>query len=243
MLALCCSGCAFKVVHTPPLAVGSPDGGPDRFVYYPAQVLVHDANSNWDAHQVKNNIVGLFDGEVVHWLDLGLDAGIPGPDRRPLQNGVEWIRNGYAQLPDCAPVRIVGGFFSAFFIERTTVLAGVKIAAAPGDPVSYFVITRVIYLTDWVQETLGEVNTGLGHLVPWEGAFIPAFVTAPINGAMDWAQSGAITGYTWVFRQINLGIDNVLYECEWAWGGVVSLFVDTGEPVDQAPSQTAPGKP
>jgi hypothetical protein len=59
---------------------------------------------------------------------------------------------------------------------------------------------------------------------------------------MDWAESAAMTGYIWVFREINIGLDNFLYGCEWAWGSAVSIFVETGEPVDQAPSQAAPSK-
>ena len=239
LVMLACTGCAFKVIRTPPLVITSATGG-EQVVKYPAYVLVHDPQSRWDAHQIKDNIVGLFDGEVVHWLDLGLDSATPGPDRLPLQHGIEWIKNEYAQLPDCAPVRIVGGFFSAFAIEKTTLLGGVRIASAPGEPISYFLVTRVIYLTDWVQDTLGEANAGLGHLVPWEGSFFPSFVTAPINDVVDWAQSGAITGYTWVFRQINIGVDDILYGWEWVWGGVVSLFVDVGSADDEETSESAP---
>ncbi len=160
-----------------------------------------------------------------------------------MQNGIEWIKNGYAQLPDCAPVRIVDGLFSAIAIEKTTILGGVAVGLAPTDPLSYIAFTRVIYLTDWVQETLGEVNTGLGYLVPWKGPFVPSVATAPVNDAVDWAQSGSIAGYLYVFRWINTGVVDVLYGSEWGWGEVVSLFVDTGEPVNQAPSQTAPASP
>lgn len=243
VLMLTCAGCAFKVVHTPPLIVTDPQTGVVRVVNYPAQILVHDDQSLWDVHQIKNNIVGLFDGEFLHWVDVGLDAVIPGPDREPVENGIEWIKNEYAQLPDCAPVRIVGGFFSAFGIEKTTVLGAYRIARAPKEPISYFAVTRVVYLSDWVQDTVGEVNTGLGHLVPWEGSFVPSFMTAPINDAMDWMQFGAIEGYLWAFRELNIGADNALYGWEWCWGGTVSLFVDTAEPVDQAPAQDAPAKP
>jgi len=243
VLMLAGAGCAFKVVHTPPLVVTDPQTGVVRVVNYPAQILVHDDQSLWDVHQIKNNIVGLFDGEFLHWVDVGLDVVLPGPDQLPLQHGIEWIKNEYAQLPDWAPVRIVGGFFSAFAIEKTTVLGAVRIARAPKEPMSYFVFTRVVYLTDWLQDTVGELNTGLGHLVPWEGSFVPGFVTAPINSAVDWMQFGAIEGYLYVFREINIGLDNALYGWEWCWGGSVSLFVDTAVPVDQAPSQDAPAKP
>jgi hypothetical protein len=236
VLFIGCAGCAYRIVRPPPLLVGPP--GQQRVVQYPAYVLVHDTQSKWDAHQIKDNIVGLLDTEIVRCLDAGLDLLIPGDDRRPLQNGIEWIKNSYATLPDIAPVRIVGGFFSAIFIEKTTIIGGIVIAGAPGDPMSWFLVTRAVYLTDWVQETLGEVNAGLGHLVPWEGSFVPAFMTAPINGAIDWAQTGVITAYTWFFRELNIGVDNLIYGGEWVWGSAVSVFVPAGEPVNQAPAET-----
>lgn len=243
LAVLCVTGCAYRIVHTPPLSVTDIETGEIRVVEYPVYVLVHDEHSGWDGHQIKNNIVGVFDGELVHWIDAGLDAGIPGRDQLPIEHGIEWVKNGYAQLPDIAPVRIVGGFFTAFQLEKTTVLGGVRIANAPGDPISYFAVTRTIYLTDWLQDTVGEANTGLGHLVPWEGAFFPAFVTSPVNDAVDWAQSEAITGYIYVFREITIGLDKVIYAWEWAWGALVSLFVSDAEPVDQAPSQSGESSP
>ncbi len=201
------TGCAYHVVHTPPLTVRDFETGEQRVVTYPAYILVHDEQSNWDGHQIKNNIVGVFDGEFIHWIDAGIDTVIPGPDHLPIEHGIEWVKNNYAQLPDIAPVRIVGGFFTAFQLEKTTVLGGVRIINAPGDPISYFAVTRVVYLTDWLQDTVGEANTGLGHLVPWEGAFFPGFVTSPVNGAVDWAQTGAITGYIYVFREITIAFE------------------------------------
>lgn len=243
LLLLGCTGCAFTVVQSPPLIVRSAEAGTVQVVNYPAQILVHDADSPWDVHQIKDNVVGLFDVEVVRWIDVGLDAGLPGPSHRPVQNGIEWIKNGYAQLPDVGPVRIVDGLFSAVAIEKTTVLGGVGTPLTLEDPVGNFAFVRVILLTDWVQETLGEANSGLGYLVPWEGAFIPLSVTAPINRPVDWAQRGAITAYLYVFREINVAFDTALHGSEWGWGRVVSLFVETGEPVNQAPSQAAPASP
>ena len=96
---------------------------------------------------------------------------------------------------------------------------------APTDPVSYFVFTRVIYLTDWAQETLGEVNTGAGHLVPWSGPLIPKAVTVPASAGVDWAQSGAISLYVYVFHKVSVGLDYALDCCESAYGGVVWCFV------------------
>jgi hypothetical protein len=229
------SGCAYKVVHPPPLVVKAPETGSERTVEYPAYVLVHDASSFWDAHQIKDNIIGLFDADIVHWVDLPLDAVIHGPKRHPVETGIEWIKNSYAQLPDCAPVRIVDGLFSALEIDKLPVVTCARVAIAPADPLSYTLFTRIIYLTDWVQDTLGEVNTGLGYLVPWPGPLIPHVVTAPVNNGVDWAQSGAITAYVYVFRKISVGLDDGLYGGEWAWGKVVSLFVEEGQPVNQEP--------
>lgn len=230
-----CPGCAFKIVRPPPLIVKSPETGTEQRVEYPAYVLVHDASSFWDAHQIKDNIIGLFDGEIVHWIDLPLDAVMPGPKRRPVETGIEWIKNSYAQLPNCAPVRIVDGFFSALEIEKVTVVTGTRIVLAPTDPLTYTLFTRVIYLTDWVQDTLGEVNSGLGYLVPWPGPLIPYVVTDPINRGVDWTQRGALTLYIYVFRKISVGLDDGLYGGEWVWGKVVSMFVSKGQPVNQQP--------
>jgi len=140
-----------------------------------------------------------------------------------------------AQLPDCAPVRIVDGLFSALEVEKVTVVSGTRIVLAPADPLNYLLFTRIIYLTDWVQDTLGEVNSALGYLVPWKGPFIPSVMTSPVNSGVDWAQSGALTLYIYVFRKISVGLDDGLYGGEWAWGEVVSQFVDKGQPVDQRP--------
>jgi hypothetical protein len=235
LLLATCSGC-FKIVRPPPLVVKSPETGSERTVQYPAYVLVHDSYSFWDVHQIKDNIIGLFDGEIVHWIDLPLDAATPGPRRHPVETGIEWIKNSYAQLPDCAPVRIVGGFFGALEVEKVTLVSGARIAIAPEDPTNYgFLFTRVIYLTDWVRDTFGEVNSGLGYLAPWPGPFIPHVVTAPVNSGVDWAQSGALTLYIYVFRKISVGLDDALYGGEWAWGKAVSVFVPKGQPVNQEP--------
>ena len=226
-LFLLTSGGCVTVVRPPPLVVESGETGEVRVVNYPAYVLVHDSASAWDAHQIKDNLIGLTQGDVVHWLDLSADDMTSGPADHPVENSIEWIKNGYAQLPDYAPTRIVGGLFSAVGIEKTTVINGVEIVMAPTDPFSYFVFTRVIYLTDWVQETVGEVNSGAGHLVPWLGSFVPQAATAPVNSGVDWAQSGSIALYVYVFHKANAGLDYALDGCESAYGGVVWCFVPT----------------
>jgi hypothetical protein len=226
LLLLNGAGCAYKVVRPPPLVVGSAYGGEVRVVKYPAYVLVHDSESFWDPHQIKDNLIGLTEGEVVHWLDLAIDGMTPGPKHRPLQNGIEWIKNSYAQLPDCAPVRIVGGLFSALEIEKTTLLTGAtKIVWAPTDPISYVAFLRVVYLTAWVHETLGEVNAAAGHLAPWPGTFIPQAATAPVNRGVYWAQKGTISLYIRVVHKLSVGLDNTIDCFQAAYGGVVGVFV------------------
>ncbi|MFZ4394367.1 MAG: hypothetical protein ACOYOU_01925 [Kiritimatiellia bacterium] len=225
LLLLVGGGCV-SVVRPPPLIVGSAETGAVRVVNYPAYIMVHDSAYCWDAHQIKDNAIGLTEGEVVHWVDLTADGLTPGPANKPVENSMEWIKNSYAQLPDCASVRIVGGLFSAVGIEKTTLLTGAtRIAMAPTDPVSYFLFTRVIYLTDWVQETLGEVNAGTDHLVPWPGQPLPKTVTSPANAGVDWAQSGAIALYVYVFHKVSVSLDYALDGCEAAYGGVVWCFV------------------
>lgn len=219
-------GCV-SVVRPPPLVVGSEDAGNVRTVNYPAYVLVHDSASFWDAHQIKDNLIGLTEGDIVHLVDLTGDDLTSCPADHPVESSIEWIKNSYAQLPDCAPVRIVGGLFSAVGIEKTTVINGVEIAMAPTDPFSYFVFTRVIYLTDWVQKTLGEVNAGAGHLVPWPGSCIPKSMTAPVTSGVEWTQSGAIALYVYVFHKVSVGLDYAIDGCETAYGGVVWCFVPT----------------
>jgi len=226
LLIISFAGCAFKVVRPPPLSVKSLETGEVRVTKYPAYVVVHDSDSFWDGHQIKDNLIGLSEVEVIHWLDLAADGITPGPAHRPLENGIEWTRNTYARLPDCAPVRIVGSLFSALFLEKTTLLTGAtKIIYAPTDPMSYFVFTRVIYLTDWVQETFGEANTGAGYLAPWEGPFIPLAATAPVNKGVDWTQSGAIALYVHVFHKVSVGLDYAIDGGEAAWGSIVGCFV------------------
>jgi hypothetical protein len=219
---LASTGCAFTVVRPAPLYIGSAERGNQRTVHYPAYVLVHDSESVWDAHQIKDNIVGLSEGEVVHWADLGADALTPGPPRTPIQHFILWSSDRYAELPDCAPVRIVGGFFSALGLDKTTLLSGAtRIAAAPGDPVSYFVVTRAVYLVDWSRTTVGELNTGAGRLAPWPGTFVPQAISAPINHGVEWTEFGVVTLYIRLFRGINNAVDNVITGCENAYGGVV----------------------
>jgi len=226
LLLLGGSGCV-SVVRPQQLVVGEPGDAEFRVVDYPSHVLIHDSESLWDAHQIKDNFIGLADGEVVHWLDLGVDGMTPGPNNRPVENSVEWIKNSYAQLPDCPPVRIVDGLFSALGIEKTTLVNAFWIAMYPTDPISYIAFTRVVYLTDWAQETLGEANSGAGYLVPWEGPFVPLSATAPVNQGVDWAQKGTIALYVYVFRKVNQGLDSAIDGCEAAWCGVAWCFVET----------------
>lgn len=217
VLLLGCTGCAYKVVRPAPLLAANPSNGGEQNVTYPAYIVVHDSESPWDVHQIKSNLVGFTEYEVVYVIDLGLDGITPGRRRRPIESGVEWIKNAYAHMPDLAPVRIVGGFFSALGLEKITILS------ALANPM--FALTRVVYITDWVQDTLGEVNAAAGYLVPWKGPFIPRAATAPVNRTVDWTQSGVITGYIYVIHKVNIGVDAAIDTGENTYGGFIGLFV------------------
>jgi hypothetical protein len=225
------AGCCVKVVRPPPLVVGSAETGEIRVVKYPAYILVHDSDSFWDAHQIKDNVIGLTQGEVVHWVDLVVDGVTPGPRQGPrrhhnFQKSVEWIKNNYAQLPDCAPVRIVDGLFSALGPEKNTLIQTGSMYLNPISPTTYcFMFTRAIYMTRWVQDDLGELNTAAGYLVPWKGPFIPRKMTRPINRGVNWTQSGAIALDVHIYHKISLGLDHAIDGGETAWGKVVWLFV------------------
>lgn len=225
LYAFAATGCAFTVVRPAPLVVGSEETHDLHVIEYPRYILTHDTGSSWDAHVIKDNLFGLTEGEIIHWVDRGLDLVTPGPRNRPVETGIEWIKNGYAQLPDCAPVRIVDGLFSAIGPEKTTVLRGAEMAVSPAAATSYLGITRIIYLTDWVQETLGELNTAGGYLVPWSGPLIPYAVTKPINRCVDSAQIGAITFYIYIVNKINYGIDLTIDGCEATWGVFLGIFI------------------
>jgi hypothetical protein len=216
LFLLLLSGCTYKVVRPQPLTIGSPETGGVRIIHYPAHIVVHDSHSAWDAHQLKDNIMGVRDLELVRVVDFGLGAVTP--DERPTETGIEWIKNRYAQLPDCAAVRIVDGLFSALGLEKLPI-------GDPSDPLTYFAVTRVVYLTDWLQETVGEFNTLGGYVNPWSDALVPHVATQPLNTGMDWLQAGAIAGYVQIFRYLNIGADYVIDAGESAWGGVVWCFV------------------
>ncbi len=219
MLMLCSSGCAFRVVKPEPLVVGTVEDGNLRVIEYPNYVVVHDSRSFWDAHQIKSNIFGLTEIEIVRIVDATIDCATPGPENRPLEVSIEWIKNSYAQLPDCAPVRIIGGLFYALGIEKTSVLNGINgTILTPTDP-------TLIYLTDWLQDTLGELNTAGGYLIPKTDKIIPRKVTTPVNDCVDWTQNGIIGVYIYVVKQINIGVDKAIDGGENAWGAVVGIIV------------------
>lgn len=214
MLSLWFTGCAFKVVRPETILVKVPETGETEIIEYPAYVITHDSDSPWDAHQIKNNIVGFLDLEIVRILDITIDLLIPFREQRPIENSIELVKNSYAQIPDCIPVRVIGGFFRALGIEKLCISRA-----------SFYFFPRLVYLTDWVQETLGEVNIAAGYIAPWRGAFVPKTATKPLNDGVDWAQSSAIGIYIRILHQLNSFADHVIDSGESAWAGIIRLFI------------------
>ncbi len=167
---------------------------------YPQRVIVHDSQSFWDAHQIKTNIIGLGELEVVRAVDRVVDVLIPGGEARPLESSIEWTKNQYAHMPDCFPFSTVGGLFEALGIEKLSWSRGPLF------------VPRIVYLVNWVQNTLGELNHIGGYLVPGQNRLIPAVVTRHPNAGLDWLESRTIG----VFIFVGQGIDTVT---DWAVDG------------------------
>ncbi|MHC4510362.1 MAG: hypothetical protein ACYTAO_15650 [Planctomycetota bacterium] len=188
-------------------------------------VLVHDEDSFWDAHQIKNNILGLTELEVVRVLDITLDTLTPGPERRPVENGIEWTKNQYAKLPPWAGVVIVRELFWAMGIE--------KLCLARGS--GFF--PRVVYLTDWLQTTLGEMNRVAGYAVPGQETLIPRKWTATPNRGVDWAQSRVMGAYIFLYQGLDWCLDKTIAGGEIVWQKTVWLVV-TPVVLSKNPAQT-----
>lgn len=214
LLLLGGAGCAVTMVEPPPLVVEASASGNSRIVHYPPQYVAHDSESFWDLHQLKDNAVGLLEMDVVWLADLGLDSLTPGPERRPVEHQIEALKNGYARLPDCAVVRVVGDLFAALGIEKTSL--GRR---------DWWFLPRLVYLTDWGQNTLGELNTSAGHCVFLSGPLIPPAATAPANKGVDWLQSRSLGLYSYVLVKLNHGTDSAISGGESAWGNVVGIFL------------------
>jgi len=211
-LAATLSGCAFKIIRPEVMTVRrAPDGKPEE-MRYPLRIIVHDKESFWDAHQIKSNLIGLSDLSAVHTLDLVIDAVTPGPDKRPLENSIEWIKNQYAKLPRWAPVNIVGRLFWAMGLEKSSY--GRRAVFIP----------RIVYLIDWVRFTVGELNRVAGHAVPWNGGLIPKRWTAASDRGMDWAENSVIASYIRIAQGIDWGLDKSLDGGEWCWQKTVWAF-------------------
>lgn len=207
-LLLLLTGCTVQIVRPDPLLAVR--DGEAVWIHYAPTAVVHDEYAFWDLHNIKNNVVGLTEFEVVRTADMLLDTLIPGPERRPVENGIEWVKNEYARLPPCAPVNIVGGLFQAIGPEKLCY----------GRQEEFF--PRFVYLSDWVQETLGECNRVAGYAAPWGDRFIPPRIADPGNRAVDWAQNGLIGAYLYVVQFISVAVDRGIDHVEAGVGAAIS---------------------
>lgn len=205
------AGCAFKVIPPETVTVHrAPDGEPHT-IRYPAQVIVHDDESFWDWHQIKFNLVGLTDLEAVRIVDILADILTPGPERRPAENAIEWVKNEYAKLPPYGPVKIVGELFWAIGLEK----------ASYGRGIGFF--PRIIYVTEWFQVSMDEMNSVAGFLLLNREALIPKKWTAAPNRGVDWTQSRALGLYIYLFQGLDWCTDKAIDGAEFAWQKTVWL--------------------
>ena len=211
------AACAFKIIPPHTVTVQrAPDGEPHT-LHYPVQVIVHDEESFWDLHQIKNNVIGLADLEAVRVVDILADLLVPGPERRPVENGIEWIKNRYAELPPYGPVKIIGELFWAIGPEKAAANRGT------------FFFPRVIYVTEWLQVLFGELNSMSGFLFINRETLIPRKWTAVPNRGVDWAQSRLIGLYVYLFQGIDWCLDKAIDGVEAAeqkciWLAVAPFF-------------------
>ncbi|KPL08921.1 hypothetical protein AMJ85_07515 [candidate division BRC1 bacterium SM23_51] len=207
------SGCVCKVIPPETVTVRSAPDGELHTFEYPLMVIVHDENSVWDAHQIKNNIIGLTELEAVRILDILSDILTPGPEHRPIENAIEWIKNQYAKLPPCAPVTIVRELFWAMGFEKLSPTRG-----------SGF-FPRVIYLTDWLQITLGEMNRVAGYAIPGQDTLLPRTWTARPNDGVDSAQNGLMGAYIYLYQGLDWCLDKTIAGGEIVWQKTVWLVL------------------
>jgi hypothetical protein len=216
LVALCGSaGCITRVLRPDPLFVPDASTGEPKKVTYPVVVIAHDPDSFWDWHQIKDNLIGLGELEAVRVLDLGADAVTPGPETRPFESAIEWIKSEYASLPRWAPFNILGGLFSALGLEKTCV----------NRVLGFF--PRIIYVTDWIQDSLGELNRLAGHLIPWPGQdrLIPSSVTALFSSGVDGLERWSLGAYVFVVWTLDEAVDKLVDAGEGAWAGIVWVVV------------------
>jgi len=212
------SGCAFRIVPRETMEVHEASGGQPEVLRYPLKALVHDDESFWDLHQAKDNIAGLTEFEVVRMADLIADTAMPGPERRPVENSIEWFKDQWAKLPQIPPVRLVGELFWALGIEKTCYVRSE----------SFF--PRIIYLTEFAQQAMIESNNMLGYVILQRDGFVPSGWTDPSNRGVDWAQSRLLGLYTWLFQELDWCLDQLLYGAEMAWAEAIRATVVTWYP-------------
>ncbi len=114
---------------------------PHEALPYQAHIQFHSDTAFLDPHQIKDNVIGLLDFEILKTLDLpfapvGWAAGTP-------VEPFEGIGRGVARLYDHpysnAGQRVVGGFFRALNLER--------LSQTP----RLLIVPRLVYLSDWLR--------------------------------------------------------------------------------------------
>ena len=216
LLATCCAtGCLTSVVRPEPLVIQDPLTGETKTVRYPLVVITHDPNSFWDWHQIKDNILGLMELEGVRIFDVCADTLlIPGEEARPLENGIEAFKNAYSRLPRIAPFNTIGEFFSALGLEKTCFNRG---------PLFF---PRIVYMTDWVQNTLGDADHIAGTIVLDRDTLFPSSITTPLGHGVNWMQKRSLGNiYVFILWTLDELADEAIDVGEAAWGKAVWCIV------------------
>ena len=212
-IGLAAGGCGVKLIR--PRSVSARDSNPGtiRRIHYRYAVITTHSKSFWDLQQVKDNVVGLTEFEVVRVLDILLDAGIPGHEHRPVETGIERWKDIYAHTSGWLFFDVLGGLFTAIAPEK----------AAYGRGYGYF--PRVVYLTDWLQQFFGAFNRVGGYAVPGAERLVPGAATAPVNRGVDWLQNGAIGAYIYVIHGLDYLASGGIGLWQGGRAGVVGLLV------------------
>lgn len=225
------SGCAYKIVRPETVTVyRAPDGKPEQ-IHYPMKVVIHNSGALWDPHMVKCNLIGMVEVELVRVLDAAIDILAPGPERRPIENGIEWTKNQYAKLPRCAAVNILGGFFYAMGAERLSYSRQTVF------------LPRFVYLFHWFREIAGEMNRVAGYAVPGQDTLIPKKWVAGPNRAVDRGENAVAGAYVWFNQGWDWCLEQGIWGGEWVWGSTVWVcarpFVREAKPVSAKEKATA----
>ncbi len=110
------------------------------------------------AHMLLYTVGDLMELEVIRLADWTLDLPIPGPQLRPLEQGVKGLRYLYHRVDASRPVQRVGQLVDALQIPELSFgdLALIYGVATSG------MLVRVNKLIDWTQDVTGDLNSVVG---------------------------------------------------------------------------------